>query len=276
MISLFNIGVNRRQGKWALVTGASSGIGLAFAEKLASLGMNLAITARRVDRLEALAARLAGRYNISVEICRADLAEPEGPPALYEFTEGKRIVVEFLVNNAGVGGYGEFRTSGLARQLEMVRLNCAAVVHLTHLYLPAMVARRGGEIVITASTAAFQPTPYIAVYGASKAFDLMFAEALAEEVERHGIRVCALCPGPTESEFHAVAGVPEEGNKGRVPVGPVVEAALRALDSGKHMVIPGTVNRWQVHLQRLAPRRFVSGAAERMLRPPSLATDEHR
>jgi short-subunit dehydrogenase len=267
---LFNIGVNHRQGKWALVTGASSGIGLAFAEKLASLGMNLALTARRADRLAQIAARLAGLHNISVEVCRADLAEPGGPAAVHAFTEKKGIAVELLVNNAGVGGYGEFRTSDPGRQVDMVRLNCTAVVHLTHLYLPAMVARRGGEIVITASTAAFQPTPYIAVYGASKAFDLLFAEALAEEVARHGIRVCALCPGPTESEFHAVAGVPEEGHEGRMPAAPVVEAALRALDSGKHLVVPGAGNRWQIHLQRLAPRRFVSGAAERVLRPPHL------
>jgi short-subunit dehydrogenase len=267
---LFNKGVNERQGKWALVTGASSGIGLAFAEKLASLGMNLVIVARRVERLEQTAARLAGLHNIFVEVCCADLAEASGPAAVYAFTEGKSIAVELLVNNAGLGGYGEFRTSDLGRQLDMVRVNCAAVVHLTHLYLPAMVARHSGEIVITASTAAFQPTPYIAVYGASKAFDLLFAEALAEEVERHGIRVCALCPGPTESEFHVVAGVPEEGHGGRAPVAPVVEAALRALDSGKYLVIPGTGNRWQVYLQRLAPRRFVSGAAELMLRPPHL------
>ncbi len=267
---MFNIGVNRRQGKWALVTGASAGIGLAFAEKLASLRMNLALTARRVERLEQIAARLAGLHNISVEICQADLAEASGPAAVHAFTEAKGIAVELLVNNAGVGAYGEFRTGDLGRQLDMVRLNCAAVVHLTHLYLPAMVERHSGDILITASTASFQPTPYIAVYGASKAFDLMFAEALAEEVARHGIRVCALCPGPTESEFHAISGVPEQGHEGRMPAAPVVEAALRALDSGKHMVIPGAGNRWQVYLQRLAPRRFVSGAAERMLRPPQL------
>jgi uncharacterized protein len=267
---LFNISVNRRQGKWALVTGASSGIGLAFAEKLGSLGMNLAITARRLERLEEIAARLAKLHDISVEVCCADLTASGGPAAVHAFTEAKGIAVQMLVNNAGVGGYGEFRTSDLGRQLDMVRLNCGAVVHLTHLYLPAMIARHSGEIVITASTAAFQPTPYIAVYGAGKAFDLLFAEALAREVERHGVRVCALCPGPTESEFHAIAGVPEQGREGRVPAAPVVEAALRALDSGKYLAIPGAWNRWQVRLQRLAPRRLVSRAAERMLRPPHL------
>jgi uncharacterized protein len=272
---LFNISVKERQGKWALVTGASAGIGLAFAEKLASLRMNLVLTARRIDRLEQTAARLARLHDISVEFCRADLTEPDGPATVHAFTEAKGIAVELLVNNAGVGGYGEFRNSALGRQLDMVRLNCAAVVHLTHLYLPAMVARRSGEILITASTAAFQPTPYIAVYGATKAFDLMFAQALAEEVKRHGVHVCALCPGPTESEFHALAGVPEEGHDGRVPAASVVEAALRALDAGKFMVIPGTKDRWQIHLQRLAPRRLVSGAAERMLRPPDLAANAH-
>jgi len=262
--------VNQREGKWALVTGASAGIGLAFAEKLAAEGMNLALTARRVERLGQIAARLRESRNISVEICAADLSREEGPAALFAFTESKGIAVHLLVNNAGLGGYGEFCSSDLRRQLGMVHLNCAAVVQLTHLYLPGMVARRDGEILISASVAGFQATPYIAVYGASKAFDLHFAEALAAEVARHGIRVCALCPGSTESEFHEIAGVPEEGHRNRAPVAPVVDAALRALEAGKTSVIPGAKNRWKIHLQRLVSRRFVTRAAERMLRPPNL------
>ena len=262
--------MNRRQGKWALVTGASAGIGLAFAERLAVEGMHLVLTARRLERLEQIAARLRERRNIFVEICAADLGQEEGPAAIFRFTESKGIAIDLLVNNAGAGGYGEFRTSDLRRQLDMVQLNCAAVVHLTHLYLPGMVVRRRGEILITASAASFQPTPYIAVYGASKAFDLNFAEALAAEVARHGIRVCALCPGSTESEFHAIAGVPEKGRRGRVPAAPVVEEALRALDAGKTSVIPGAKNRWQIYPQRLVSRRFVTRAAERVLRPPHL------
>jgi len=262
--------VNPRQGKWALVTGASAGIGVTFAEKLAAEKMNLILTARRMDRLEQLGARLRENGNISVEICGADLGEESGPSALFDYTESKGIVVDLLINNAGLGGYGEFRSSDLQRQLDMVRLNCAAVVQVTHLYLRGMIARGHGDIVITASAASFQPTPYIAVYGASKAFDLMFAEALAAEVARHGVRVCALCPGSTESEFHTIAGVPEEGHRGRAPAGPVVEAALRALDAGKTSVVPGAKDRWQIHLQRLVSRRFVTRAAERILRPPSL------
>jgi len=267
---MFNRDVKRRQGKWALVTGASAGIGLAFAEKLAAEGMNLVLTARRAERLGPIATRLSQGRAISIEICVADLSWERGPAAVFDFTESRGIAIELLVNNAGVGGYGEFRASDLRRQLDMVHLNCAAVVHLTHLYLPGMVARRSGEIVITASTAAFQPTPYIDVYGASKAFDLHFAEGLAAEVARHGIRVCALCPGPTESEFHEVAGVPEEGHRNRVPAALVVEAALGALAAGKTSVIPGAKNRWQIYLQRIVSRRFVTRAAERMLRPPSL------
>jgi len=262
--------VNRRQGKWALVTGASAGIGLAFAERLAVEGMNLVLTARRLDRLEQLATRLRDSRNVSVEICRADFGEESGPAAVFEFTESKRIAVDLLVNNAGLGGYGEFRASDLRRQLDMVQLNCAAVVQVTHLYLPGMIVRGHGDIIITASAASFQPTPYIAVYGASKAFDLMFAEALAAEVARHGVRVCALCPGSTESEFHEIAGVPEEGRRHRVPAAPVVEAALRALDDGKTSVVPGAKDRWQINLQRLVSRRFVTRAAERVLRPPAL------
>ena len=262
--------MNRRQGKWALVTGASAGIGLAFAEKLAAEGMNLVLTARRAERLEQIATRLRESRDISIEICATDLSHEQGPAAVFQFTESKGIAVDLLVNNAGVGGYGEFRTSDLRRQLDMVRLNCAAVVHLTHLYLPGMVARNRGEIIITASTASFQPTPYIDVYGASKAFDLHFAEGLAAEVARHGIRVCALCPGPTESEFHEIAGVPEEGHRNRVPAAPVVDVGLRALDAGKTFVIPGAKNRWQIYLQRFVSRGFVTRAAERVLRPPHL------
>ena len=268
--SLFNKGVTDRTGKWAVVTGASAGIGVAFAEALAARGMNLVLTARRADRLEELAARLRAERRIAVEVCSADLSVPEGLAAVFAFTEAKGIAVETLVNNAGVGAYGEFEHSDLARQLEMVRLNCGAVVHLTHLYLPQMIARRGGEIVFTASMASFQPTPYIAVYGATKTFDLHFAEALSEEVKGYGIRVCALCPGSTESEFHAIAGVPEEGRRKLAAVGPVVEEAMRALDEGGVVAIPGMKNRWQAALERLVSRRLLRRAAARSLRPPWL------
>jgi short-subunit dehydrogenase len=134
-----------------------------------------------------------------------------------------------LVNNAGIGSYGEFRASDLERELGIIHVNCSALVQLTHLYLPGMVERRSGAILIVSSTAAYQGVPYMATYAATKGFDLLFAEALAREVEHYGVRVCALCPGPTASEFQKVAGVPDDLSRGLEPADRVAREGLRAL-----------------------------------------------
>src|SRR5271169_6002749 len=192
-------------GKWALVTGASAGIGTALAEELARGGTNLVLTARRRERLEELAQKLVAAHKIQTKIFVADLAEADAPEKIFQFTKQQGIEVELLINNAGFGAYGEFHTVETHRLLEMVQVNCSAVVHLTRLYLPEMVAQRHGDVLILASTASFQSVPYISTYAATKAFDLLFAEGLAEEMKPYGIRVCALCPGSTASEFHVVA-----------------------------------------------------------------------
>ncbi len=191
--------MNHWQGKWALITGASAGIGAALARELAAGGTNLVLTARRRDRLAGLAGELSLKHGIRTLVCVADLARSSGPEEIFTFTEAKNITVDLLVNNAGFGAYGEFHKVLVDRLLEMVQVNVSAVVHLTHLYLPGMIARGSGDILILASTAAFQPVPYITTYAATKSFDLQFAEGLAEEVRHHGISVCALCPGSTES-----------------------------------------------------------------------------
>ena len=193
-------------GKWALVTGASAGIGKALAEELARGGTNLVLTARRRERLAELAHSLAAAHKIQTKIFVADLAEPDAPKKIFQFTKQQGIEVELLINNAGFGAYGEFSAVDPARLTDMVQVNCAAVVHLTRLYLPEMVARRHGDVLILASTASFQSVPYISTYAATKAFDLLFAEGLAEEMKPYGVRVCALCPGSTDSEFAEVAG----------------------------------------------------------------------
>lgn len=149
----------------------------------------------------------------------------------------------------------------------MVEVNCTAVVHLTRLFLPEMVARRGGDILILASTAAFQAVPYISTYAATKAFDLFFAEGLAEEMKPHGIRVCALCPGSTESEFHAVAGQEAFTAKKQEPADKVARTGLQALAAGKSYVISGLGNYLGAHSQRLVPRRLVTRVAANMFRP---------
>jgi short-subunit dehydrogenase len=187
------------RGKWALITGASAGIGVALAKELAAGGANLVLTARRQERLEELSRELAAKHKIKTSIVAADLADVTGPEKIYAFTRAQGISIELLVNNAGFGAYGELHTVEPHRLLDMVQVNCSAVVHLTRLFVPEMVERRSGDILILASTAAFQAVPYISTYAASKAFDLLFAEGLAEEMKPHGIRVCALCPGSTES-----------------------------------------------------------------------------
>ncbi len=259
--------MNAWRGRWAVVTGASAGIGWALAEELAEGGAHLVLTARRLDRLEQLAKTLRTRVGARVEYVTADLEKPGGPGEVFAFTQMKGIVVDLLVNNAGVGAYGEFYRSDLARQLAMVRVNCEAVVHLTHLYLAGMIERGSGDVLIVASTAAFQPVPYIATYAASKAFDLLFAEALAKEVARHGVRVCALCPGPTDSEFHAVAGAPSHAGPAREPARKVARVGLEALAAGKPSVVSGLTSWLAVQAQRVLPRRIVTSTAERIYRP---------
>jgi uncharacterized protein len=263
------------RGKWALVTGASAGIGKALAEELAAAGTNLVLTARRRERLEELARRLSTTRGIRAEVCVADLADPAGPETIFAFTRDKNIFIDLLINNAGFGAYGEFAASDRSRQLEMVRVNCAAVVNLTHLFLPAMIERKCGDVLIVASTAAFQAVPYISTYAATKAFDLSFAEGLAEELKPYGIRVCALCPGSTESEFHAVAHQADiaAANRRRESAEKVAGTGLRALASGKSYVISGAGNYLGAQMQRLVPRGMVTAIAAKLFRPPSETKD---
>lgn len=253
-------------GKWALITGASAGIGVALAEELGKGGTNLVLTARRKDRLDALAQRLVSAYKVKTEVVTADLADPAAPEKIFTFTQSKEIKIDILINNAGFGKYGEFPAVEKERLLDMVQVNCTAVVHLTHLFLQGMVVRRRGDVLILASTASFQAVPYISTYAATKAFDLLFAEGLAEEMKPYGIRVCALCPGSTESEFHVVAGQ-DKFIRQRESAQKVAQTGLQALAAGKSYVIPGLGNYLGAHGERLVPRRFVTRIAARMFKP---------
>jgi uncharacterized protein len=260
---------DRWRGKWALVTGASAGIGKALAEQLAAGGANLILTARRKERLDELAQALAAQYQIRTEVCVADLVEPRGPEEIFSFTRDRGIEVQLLVNNAGFGAYGEFVRTELNRLLQMVQVNCGAVVHLTRLYLPAMLQRGSGDVLILASTASFQAVPYISTYAATKAFDLLFAEGLAEELRAHGIRVCALCPGSTESEFHDVAQQGEivASMRRQETAEKVARTGLEALAAGKTYVISGLGNYLGAQSQRMVPRSLVTRIAGNMFRP---------
>jgi short-subunit dehydrogenase len=260
--------MERWRGKWALITGASAGIGLALAAQLAAGGANLILTARRRDRLETLRGRLSEHHGVQIEVFPADLTQPEAAECLFEFTETKRVAVDLLANNAGFGMYGRFHRSDRTRQLAMVQVNIASVVSLTHLFLPGMIARRGGDILIVASTAGFQGVPYLATYSATKAFDLLFAEALAEEVRGYGIQVCALCPGSTSNtEFQEVAGEPSRFSRHAESAEKVARVGLEALARGRSYAISGIVNYLQAHAQRLVPRQFVTRMAANVTRP---------
>jgi hypothetical protein len=258
---------NDWHGKWALVTGASAGIGVALATQLAAGGTHLVLTARRRDRLEELSRQLKEAHGIQTEIFVADLSRPDAPEKIHAFTRQKGIAIDLLINNAGFGQYGELAEVEPQRLLDMVQVNCTAVVHLTRLYLPDMIARRRGDVLILASTAAFQAVPYISTYAATKAFDLYFAEGLAEEMKPHGIRVCALCPGSTESEFHAVAGQEQFSGKNQETAEKVARTGLQALAAGKSYVISGLSNYLGVHSQRIVPRGTVTRIAANMFRP---------
>ena len=258
--------ISEWKGKWALVTGASAGIGKALAEELALGGANLVLTARRQERLKVLAEELARKHRVKAEIFAADLAQNSAPEEIFKFTQGKGIEIQLLVNNAGFGQYGEFHEVATERLLEMVQVNCSAVVQLTRLYLPEMVARRCGDVLIVASTASFQAVPYISTYAATKAFDLLLAEGLAEEMKPHGVRVCALCPGTTASEFHELAGHPSHAKGREQTAETVAQNGLKALAAGKSYVISGLGNYLGAHGQRLVPRRLVTQIAAKMFR----------
>ncbi len=253
-------------GRWALVTGASAGIGEALALDLAASGAHLVLTARRTERLEALAARVRADYGVEARVVAADLALPGAPQQIYDATEGAGLPIDILINNAGFGYVGKLEKGSAEWDRKMVDLNCAAVVHLTHLFLPRMIGRKRGHILIVASTASFQPVPYMATYAATKVFDRFFGEALAAEVRPLGVKVSALCPGPTESEFGQVAGVRQDFFRGAQTSAVVARKGLLALAAGRTRSLPSVSGAATVHLTRLLPRDFVTNMVERMFR----------
>jgi uncharacterized protein len=260
------------EGKWALVTGASAGIGVALARELARMGAKLILTARRKDRLDALAIELAGQ-GTEVRIVLADLAQPDAPQSIYDATVGAGLEVEILVNNAGLGQYGEFASADLAQELSQVRVNCEAVVHLTRLFVPAMIKRGRGWVMVLASTASFQPVPFLSTYAATKGFDRFFALGLAEEVAPFGVHVTALCPGPTESEFFVVAGADKGpagvamANRKRQPAEEVARLGLEALMRGKRTIVPYFGGRFTALLVRFVPVGLITYFVAKAARP---------
>ena len=245
----------------ALVTGASSGIGEQFARQLAARGHDLILVARRRDRLEQLAGDLPG----TAHVVPCDLASEAAslPGKVGELG----VDVDLLVNNAGFGTYGHFVDLDPEREAEEVRVNCEAVVTLTHAFLPGMVERGRGGVVVVASTAGMQPIPYEAVYSASKAFALHFTEALHEELRGTGVRMLAVNPGPVPTEWQQVAGHDDTGLvPGEIPAEQVVRESLEAYDAGRRSVIPGRTIRWFIRATSPSPRAVQLRVTERIFR----------
>jgi hypothetical protein len=253
-------------GRWALVTGASAGIGIALARELASRGAKLILTARRVQRLEALAAELAAK-GTAVRIVAADLNDPTAPQQIYDATVGAGLAIDILINNAGLGQFGVFANADPEQELSQVRVNCEAVVRLTRLFVPPMVERRCGWVMILASTASFQPLPYLSTYAATKAFDRFFALGLAAEVARFGVKVTALCPGPTESEFFDVAHASVFKARGVQSAEDVARLGVDAMARGQRMIIPNFSGRFTAQLVRLLPVGLITHFVEKAARP---------
>jgi len=237
-----------------LITGASSGLGVEFARQCVKRGEEVILVARRKDRLNKLAAELGKAHVIA-----ADLSKPKAAEKLFAEVASRGLWVRTLINNAGFGLRGRFDALALDRQLEMIDLNIRSLTNLAFVALDNMRAHGGGAILNVASTAAFQPGPNMAVYFATKAYVLSFTEALHEEWKDRGIKVSALCPGPTRTEFGDVAGIKTLGSFDRLAMEaePVVRAGLEGLDRNQAVVIPGVPNKIGAWSTRLAPRSTV-------------------
>jgi uncharacterized protein len=258
------------QRQLALVTGASSGIGLELAKLLAADGHDLILVARRVEALETLAAEVRAAHGVAVHVWPADLAAPRAPEELEARAAAAGLAVDVLINNAGFGALGEFADLPLDRQLGIVDVNLRALTEMTHRFLQPMRKRRSGRIMMVASVAGFLPGPYMAVYYASKAYLQSFSLALAEELAGSGVTVTCVCPGYTATEFQAVAdmnGVDRLGRLQPMTAAAVARIGYRALMSGRRLVVTGWKNRIGTLLMRFMPLRALSSVVARLQRP---------
>jgi hypothetical protein len=255
------------QDEYALVTGASSGIGEGFARALAKRGRKLILVARSGEKLEELARVLRAAYSVDVVVLPMDLNARWAPGSMAKLIAERRLQVDLLINNAGFGAQGLFWDLPLDRQLQMIRLNVESLVELTHLLLPPMIAARRGTILNVSSTAGFQPMPYTAVYGATKAFVTSFSEALGEELREFGVKVVTLCPGGTRTNFFQAGGYKRHQLLSMMDTEDVVATGMRALDGSGGIAIPGFINKLGQWGQRFVPRSWVVKITARMFKP---------
>jgi len=256
------------KGTFALVTGASSGLGMEFARQLAHRGASLILTARSRDRLQRLATDLANINGVTTHFVVADLSNSEGIDGLLRDVDALSVPVSHVINNAGFGSTGVLAQSDAATQRRMLRVNVEAMVAISQHFLPAMLARQTGGIIQVASTSGYQPTPFMATYGATKAFVLSFSQALFEETRGQNVRCTVVCPGPVPTGFQQVAGVPRSRLLSAAQLEPrqVVEEALEAYTQGEAVVVPGKLNTVHTTAVKVLPGGLVRSAARLAMR----------
>lgn len=252
--------------KATLITGASGGIGEEFARQVAARGNNVVLVARSQSKLKALCDELKEKHPVITDFVAIDLTEADADKRLFEETERRGINVNFLINNAGFGSMGYFHELDLERELEMIDLNISSLVALTHHYLQPMVERRNGAILNVASTAGFQPVPFMATYAATKAFVLSFSEALWEEYRPHNIKIMAFCPGGTQTNFFNAAKMERPIMRTIQTPEEVVKVALKGLEKGRSHIISGWTNYIVAESQRLVTRAMSARVVGKSLR----------
>jgi len=256
-------------GKTALITGASSGIGAAFARSLAARGMKLVLVARSESRLLALANEVQQHHHVQTYVLPVDLSEPDAAARISKQVSDWKLQIDLLINNAGFMTHGEFETLAADQEQAEIMVNVAAVVGLSHAFLPAMLERRDGGIINVASVAGFQPVPYLSVYSATKAFVINFSVALSEECRTRNVRVVCLCPGTTETELFTRASAPEAALGRARHVDQVVQTALSGLDKKRSLIVDGLKNTLLSLGPRVIPRWFAARCAGKAVRPKS-------
>ncbi|PWT90976.1 MAG: hypothetical protein C5B55_08860 [Blastocatellia bacterium] len=250
-----------------LITGASSGIGAAFARKLAARGRNVFLVSRSEETLIAICNELGRIGGVRAQYLAIDVTQKDAPAILFEETQKRGLEIDTLINNAGFGSMGDFDRLDVNRELEIIDLNVKALVALTHKFLAPMRERKQGTIINVASTAGFQPVPFMATYAATKAFVISFSEALWEENRAHGVHVMALCPGVTETNFFAASQMDRPPMRSAQTPEEVVDTALRGLRRKKNLIVSGWVNLAMVEAERFVPRTWILKVAGNALRP---------
>jgi short-subunit dehydrogenase len=251
----------------ALITGASTGIGLELAKEFASHGHDVVLVARNRDALEALAGMLEGRHGVKATVLVFDLADPDAPQQLFDAIEAEAIEIDFLVNNAGFGLGGAFADTDIERELAMVQVNVTSLMHLTKLFMQPMLRRKRGRILNVGSTAGFQPGPFMSIYFATKAFVLSFSQAIDEELRGTGVTVTCLCPGTTDTEFAERAGITNTRLfqlAGIADAEPIARFGYEATMKGVRLAIPGMKNKSHVQGLRFLPRSLVTYLARKV------------